>query len=398
VFKIFGKAGWLARIDALFVDREFFMRANGQVKFLKIPAKLQRRVAYAFAAAVLVWLVFTLAMMVNQASVLRDRLALSAKAEAISDSEERVAAYRESIGDVTKELDQRQDVLDQMVKDHFGTKPADMPTDAAAAEKVDAALAKTTKEVSTALPEAAALVQIEVRQLAFAEQLTRAVDARTRRAETAIRKFGLNPAALTRNTENAQGGPFIPFFGQRDSNRRDTRLHPSLARLNSALERMETLEQTLIAIPSAMPTSFAVMSSGYGYRRDPFTGAGAMHAGLDFKGPLGTPIMAAAEGTVSFAGRQSGYGNCIEITHSNGLMTRYAHLSRISVQLGAEVARGTVIGAMGSTGRSTGSHLHFEVRLNGAAINPRPFLEANSDVLKIQAIARQRASEPGPRG
>ncbi len=397
MFKIFGKAGWLARIDALFVDREFFMRANGQVKFLKIPAKLQRRVAYAIAGAALLWLVFTLAMMVNQASVLRDQWALNAKAAAVSDSEERVAAYRESIGDVTKELDQRQDVLDQMVKDHFGTKPAEMPADANA-ETVDAALAKTTKEVSNALPEAAALVQIEARQLAFAEQLTRAVDARTRRAETAIRKFGLNPAALTRNAENAQGGPFIPFFGQRDSKRSESPLHPSLARLNSALERMETLEQTLIAIPSAMPTSLAVMSSGYGYRRDPFTGAGAMHAGLDFKGPLGTPIMAAAEGTVTFAGRQSGYGNCIEVTHSNGLMTRYAHLSRISVQLGAEVARGTVIGAMGSTGRSTGSHLHFEVRLNGAAINPRPFLEANSDVLKIQAIARQRASEPNPRG
>jgi murein DD-endopeptidase MepM/ murein hydrolase activator NlpD len=116
-----------------------------------------------------------------------------------------------------------------------------------------------------------------------------------------------------------------------------------------------------------------------------------MHAGLDFMGPVGTPIRAAAEGKVVFAGFNGGYGNTIEIRHANGLVTRYAHLSGLNVRRGQMVERAVQIGRMGSTGRSTGSHLHFEVRLNGQAINPRKFLEANPDVLKVQTVAGHRA-------
>ena len=116
-----------------------------------------------------------------------------------------------------------------------------------------------------------------------------------------------------------------------------------------------------------------------------------MHAGLDFKGPVGTPILAAAKGKVVLAGFNGGYGNTIEIRHANGLVTRYAHLSGLNVRRGQMVDRGVQIGRMGSTGRSTGSHLHFEVRLNGQAINPRKFLEANPDVLKVQTVAGNRA-------
>jgi len=138
-----------------------------------------------------------------------------------------------------------------------------------------------------------------------------------------------------------------------------------------------------------------MITSSYGYRRDPFTGGGAMHSGIDFKGPKGQPILAAAGGRVTHAGWKSGYGKAVEITHGNGLMTRYAHLSRIDVAAGQRIEQGIQLGAMGSTGRSTGTHLHFEVRLNGRAINPQPFLEANTDVLKVKAIARQRAKAPG---
>jgi murein DD-endopeptidase MepM/ murein hydrolase activator NlpD len=118
-----------------------------------------------------------------------------------------------------------------------------------------------------------------------------------------------------------------------------------------------------------------------------------MHSGLDFKGPIGTPILAAAAGVVSFAGVQSGYGNCVEITHSNGLVTRYAHLSGFTVSLGQKVQRGVQIARMGSTGRSTGSHLHFEVRLNKAAINPLRFLESNSDVFEVQTGSRSASAK-----
>jgi murein DD-endopeptidase MepM/ murein hydrolase activator NlpD len=154
---------------------------------------------------------------------------------------------------------------------------------------------------------------------------------------------------------------------------------------------MDAMERALAAIPTSMPAAVMMMSSGFGFRSDPFTGGGAMHAGLDFKGPVGTPILSAAEGRVTFAGFNGGYGKTVEITHANGLLTRYAHLSGLNVTRGQMVKRGLQIGRMGSTGRSTGSHLHFEVRLNGRAINPRKFLEANPDVLKVQTVAGNRA-------
>lgn len=116
------------------------------------------------------------------------------------------------------------------------------------------------------------------------------------------------------------------------------------------------------------------LSSGFGYRRHPILGRSAMHSGIDIPGRLGTPIHASAGGVVRFSGRAGGYGEMIEIDHGNGMSTRYAHLSRLLVAPGVPVARGEVIALMGSTGRSTGSHLHFEVRMNGRAANPLGYL------------------------
>lgn len=107
-----------------------------------------------------------------------------------------------------------------------------------------------------------------------------------------------------------------------------------------------------------------------------------MHSGLDFRGPIGAPIVAAAKGRVVFVGRRSGYGNVVEISHGNGLMTRYAHMSRFAARVGQQVGAGDRIGAIGNTGRSTGPHLHFEVRIHGRAVNPRTFLEKAPHVLE----------------
>ena len=107
-----------------------------------------------------------------------------------------------------------------------------------------------------------------------------------------------------------------------------------------------------------------------------------MHSGLDFRGLTGAPIHAAADGRISFVGQKSGYGNVVEVRHGNGLLTRYAHMSKFAAKVGQKVAAGDIIGAIGSTGRSTGPHLHFEVRINDRAVNPRPFLEYAPDVLK----------------
>ena len=379
-------SGWKDRIAGWFIDREFFMRANGQVRFLKISAQLQRRAAFTFASVIGLWLLVTFGMAINQVTVSAQRLALSEQEAKIESAEERVASYRGSIDEVTKDLERRQEMLESLGDQYLGD-VSETEAQAPAGSSESREEEKAVKTISAMVPEAAGLVRIEARQIRFAENMTKMAQARTLKAEAAIRQFGLNPAVLARQARNAQGGLFEPFFGKGKKDVRD----PRFLKLAAALGRMDAMERALAAIPTAMPAASMMMSSGFGYRSDPFTGGGAMHAGLDFKGPVGTPILAAAEGKIVLAGFNGGYGNTIEIRHANGLVTRYAHLSGLNVRRGQMVDRGVQIGRMGSSGRSTGSHLHFEVRLNGQAINPRKFLEANPDVLKVQTVAGHRA-------
>jgi murein DD-endopeptidase MepM/ murein hydrolase activator NlpD len=379
-------SGWKNRIAGWFIDREFFMRANGQVRFLKISAQLQRRTAFTLASVVAVWVLVTFGMAINQVTVTAQRVALSAQEAKVESAEERVARYRGSIDEVTKDLERRQEVLESLGDQYMGDLPEaeeQAPSGTADSREEE----KAVKTISASVPEASGLARVEARQIRFAEKMTKVAQARTLKAEAAIRQFGLNPAVLARQARNAQGGQFEPFFGNSKKDVRD----PRFLKLAVALSRMDAMERALAAIPTAMPAASMMLSSGFGYRSDPFTGGGAMHAGLDFKGPVGTPILAAAEGKVVLAGFHGGYGNMIEIRHANGLVTRYAHLSGLNVRSGQMVERGVQIGRMGSTGRSTGSHLHFEVRQNGQAINPRKFLEVNPDVLKVQTVAGNRA-------
>jgi murein DD-endopeptidase MepM/ murein hydrolase activator NlpD len=378
-------SGWKNRIAGWFIDREFFMRANGQVRFLKLSAQLQRRVAGTVASVAGLWLVVTLGMAINQLSVSAQRMALSEQEAKVESAEERVANYRGSIDEVAKDLERRQKMLESLNDQYLGEVPQGKPQTPAKAKP--AAEDPTVKTISAVVPEAAGLARVEVRQIQFAEKMTKVALARTAKAEAAIRQFGLNPDVLARQARSAQGGVFEPFSGSAKKDVRD----PRFLKLAASLSRMDAMERALAAIPTSMPAAVMMMSSGFGFRSDPFTGGGAMHAGLDFKGPVGTPILSAAEGRVTFAGYNGGYGKTVEITHANGLLTRYAHLSGVHVTRGQMVHRGLQIGRMGSTGRSTGSHLHFEVRLNGRAINPRKFLEANPDVLKVQTVAGNRA-------
>lgn len=139
-----------------------------------------------------------------------------------------------------------------------------------------------------------------------------------------------------------------------------------------------------IAIPSVQPVTQLRFTSNFGIRSDPFQGTARMHAGVDIPGPIGTPIYATADGIIAHADRQGGYGNMIEINHGKGIATRYGHLSKILVGDGTRVTRGQLIGLMGSTGRSTGSHLHYEVRIDGHAVNPVPFLTTADYLLASQ--------------
>lgn len=147
-----------------------------------------------------------------------------------------------------------------------------------------------------------------------------------------------------------------------------------------------------LTIPSRKPVKNFKLTSSYGFRTDPFKGRRARHKGLDMAGPVGTPIYATADGIVGRSQWVRGYGKYIEINHGNEIQTRYGHMSRLNVKANARVKSGDLIGFMGSTGRSTGSHLHYEVRIAGEAVNPVPFMQSN-DFLIAQKITPQ-ASKP----
>jgi murein DD-endopeptidase MepM/ murein hydrolase activator NlpD len=127
--------------------------------------------------------------------------------------------------------------------------------------------------------------------------------------------------------------------------------------------------------PGGLPIIGGWISSHFGYRSDPFTGQGAFHSGVDFAGKPGTPIIAVGPGTVSFSGYKNGYGNVVEITHPSGYLTRYGHNSRNLVRVGESVQKDQEIAVIGSTGRSTGTHVHFEVEKNGSVVNPMRYLQ-----------------------
>ena len=357
-----------ARLHTWFPDREFFMRSRGQVRFVTLTSRMQMIAAGGALAALVAW-GGSMAVMGFMQYHRADLLYREAKVEK---SEHRVAAYRQDLGKVADDLRRRQDFIEEVLP----MLPDDVkPGETVSNSKSEAA--KTIDKVSAEIPEAAGLARLEARQLAFVENLTRYADRRARRDAAALRKLGLNPDAMLAAMRKAQGGPL-----ERLATSSDGSTDPRFERLGLSLARMDALEQGLDGVPQVLPADGGIITSGFGYRSDPFTGGGAFHPGLDFKGDYGAPIHAAAEGTVSFVGQIRGYGNVVEVRHGNGLITRYAHMSHTMATIGQKVAAGDVIGKIGSTGRSTGPHLHFEVRLNNSVVNPRQFLEKARDVLE----------------
>jgi murein DD-endopeptidase MepM/ murein hydrolase activator NlpD len=163
-------------------------------------------------------------------------------------------------------------------------------------------------------------------------------------------------------------------------------------KINGAVTKVE------VAVPSINPVDVMKFSSGYGYRSAPTRGASRNHKGLDIPGPVGTPIYATADGTIGRAQWVGGYGKFVEINHGNAVQTRYGHLSAMNVVPGQRIRKGDVLGYMGSTGRSTGSHLHYEVRIAGEAINPTAFLApiTSSSNLLLAAKTTDSKAMGGP--
>lgn len=224
---------------------------------------------------------------------------------------------------------------------------------------------------------------IQDRNTRIFTQLEQAVEASIQPLERMFSAAGLSSDTLLRQvragyqTRSASLMPIsISTSGTLDPQSDEVRANSVLA----ALDEINTYRIALQRTPFALPVDHIHINSPFGYRRDPITGGRRLHAGQDFGGERGTPIHATADGIVTFAGRQSGYGNIVIIQHDFGFETRYGHLSSIAVSVGQRVSRGDRIGGMGSTGRSTGTHLHYEIRVGGNPINPMTYIRAAQNV------------------
>ena len=247
--------------------------------------------------------------------------------------------------------------------------------------------AATQLAAAPASPAEVAAMEQEVREMQAEVQVIKKV-AQQRYQITAqeVKKLGIDPKRFT-----GTGGPFEAVEPLKASD-------PQFKQLFTSWKKLDQLEHGTIAIPSTEPVKGSSFTSGYGVRSDPFRGRAAMHAGIDLAGPVGTPIYATADAIVGRSEWANGYGNLIELNHGRGIQTRYGHLSRSAVAAGQRVKRGDLIGYMGSTGRSTGSHLHYEVRIDGKAVNPVPFMRSNDYLLAVQrrAAAATQVAMGGP--
>ncbi len=267
------------------------------------------------------------------------------------DTEATLAYLTDALGDAAKERDAMSDTAAQA-----DARIADI-------EAERRALQRRTDEIFTKLEEA---LTVSVEPL-----------------DKMFRQAGLSPddlLATVRKGYSGQGGPLSPLSlstsGQAGSPE-ETRANALL----SGLDRMNMYRIAAFKAPFSMPlnTTFRY-TSGFGGRDDPFGRGHRQHEGQDLAGSYGAPILATADGVVTYAGWESGYGRLIKIKHAFGLETRYGHLSQIRVSVGDRVSRGDRIGDMGNSGRSTGTHLHYEIRVNGNAINPMTFIKAARDV------------------
>ena len=217
----------------------------------------------------------------------------------------------------------------------------------------------------------ASLDRVEVRQTAALNSLEEDYDSKAKRMRGVLADLGVSPGKAP--PPAATGGPFVPVRLPVNAGTFERQLF----RIHVARTQVDRLTHTLGTVPVRKPIAGEIdLTSSFGVRSDPFGRGPAMHSGLDFRAAHGNPVRATANGRVVSAGWNGGYGKMVEIDHGNDITTRYGHMSDIEVKVGQTVRVGQTIGRVGSTGRSTGPHLHYETRIDGDAVDPQKFLRA----------------------
>jgi len=367
-------------LERLFPERHLYVRSGGQIRGFVLSTSKQAGAA-AMAALLALWLgVSSAAALSSMLSLTSgDQAALKVKAyyeRLIADRQARLnSAVAElsqnsgSVEDLAQAIEQRHQALSLLLAPLRGEQGAAAQPEPLKAPSGDSPMDRVRF--------------VGMDQERMLDQAESFAKSRADRLRLALRLAGLDPGALLAHASGGLGGPLIDGKDPKalaavlDV---DEGFATRIQHAAESLDEMRTLSAAADRMPLAEPTRNTTRSSGFGVRLDPFTGRPAFHSGLDFAGAFSTPIYSTAPGIVSFTGVRTGYGNTIEIDHGGGFKTRYAHLQAIAVQVGQRVAVGQRIGAMGSTGRSTGPHLHYEIWVDGKPQNPDRFLRAGEYV------------------
>jgi len=367
-------------LEALFPERHIYIRSGGEMRGYVFSTNKQLLGATAVAATALWMGVCTAAMAVNALAVSStDQQVIKQKAyyerlnadrqARLNSAVAQLSATNGSLDDLATSVEKRHAALALLVSDFKGVPGA--------AEALT--VAKPRLLAASPVQRIQATRMDQERLIDAAESFAK---SRAERLRLAMRMAGLDAGNFTGRGVSL-GGPLIEAKDPRalaavlDV---DEEFASRIQHAANDMSDMRSLGAAAKKLPFYRPTSNPALSSSYGVRFDPFTRRPAFHSGLDFPGAFYTPIMATAPGVISFTGVRSGYGNTVEIDHGGGFKTRYAHLATIGVHVGQRVTIGTRIAAMGSTGRSTGPHLHYEVWVNGKAQNPNRFLKAGEYV------------------
>lgn len=434
-----GFGNWIVRIDAwAFRPREVLVRADGHVRLLTVSPLAQRMVAGALAGVMVVagigayayrQALVEIELRANDVARLQDdhRARMEELAEALTRAADRGRA--EAAEAVASLMEQRNDLIERM--HDVEQRLASAESERARAQTTHEGLLDKLRQIETrpvargeGAPERAASVE-RLRVEALAERGRLAVEdqrlatemraasselARLRagerdaaRAQDAtlvelggrtrvqideivrvLRSTGLTPERVLANRGTGAGGPFAPPVSAPAPVDGVVPASLQLASLGADLERLRDMRTALRRLPFSAPLRDYGVMSPFGVRRDPFNGQLAMHSGLDMSAPMRTPVQATAPGRVTVAGWNGEYGNFVEIQHDFGLTTRYGHMTRIDVRVGQRVERSQTVGLVGSTGRSTGPHLHYEITVDGRVVDPTRYVEAYRNVRKIE--------------
>jgi murein DD-endopeptidase MepM/ murein hydrolase activator NlpD len=345
----------LAATTGLFRDRDLFVHDGSKLRRFRISAPLQA-VFFVVMLGLVAWASFATARLLSRPHTAIQNMSLPAATEARA-----------------RMIEQRQALIEA----------------ALAGQRIDPELIAAAVAGGRVARDGP-LARVEQQQLEQAALVAKALDVRYQVTTSELKRLGLTPARV--GSQGGVGGPF------------EAAGSTTFKALFDSWKKLDQLQDGVIAIPSDKPIKMNVeFTSGFGVRSDPFHAGAAMHPGIDLAGHYGTPIYATADGTVLRAGWNSGgYGNLVEVDHGRGITTRYGHMSAILVSAGQHVARGQQIGRMGSTGRSTGNHLHYEVRIDNRPVNPIPFMKSTDYVLAMQrrsgAASMDAVAIGGPTG